>query len=170
MKHVGRITHAPRRAMTFTALISSIAIGSLSGRASADNAPAHTGSAAPAAQTAPAAQSPPGGGVDSLIAHLHEKFMITPAQEGSWRKLADVMRENAQTMSVLAKKRFDGAKTMTALDDLKSYAEISEAHAEGTKKMIPAFQAVYESMSDTQKKEADTEFKEHYAEHKHQHH
>jgi hypothetical protein len=106
-------------------------------------------------------------GVDGLIAHLHEELKITPAQEASFQKLADVMRENAETMSTLAKKRVDAAKTVTAVDDLKSYAEISEAHAEGAKKMVSAFQPLYDSMSDDQKKTADEEFREHYATHHH---
>jgi len=105
--------------------------------------------------------------VDGLIAHLHQELKITPAQETLFQKLADAMRENAETMSTLAKKRVDAAKTMTAVDDLKSYAEISEAHAEGAKKMISAFQPLYDSMSDDQKKAADEEFREHYATHHH---
>ena len=73
-------------------------------------------------------------------------------------------------MRALAKKRADGATTMTAVDDLKSYAEISEAHAEGAKKMIPVFEALYDTMTDAQKKAADDEFREHYAAHHHQKH
>jgi hypothetical protein len=36
--------------------------------------------------------------------------------------------------------------------------------------MIPVFQALYDSMSDAQKKAADDEFREHYAAHHHQKH
>ncbi len=107
----------------------------------------------------------PTRGVDGLIAHLHEQFQITPAQEDLFQKLAAVMREDAATMKTLAQKRAEGAKTMTAVDDLKSYAQISEAHAEGAKKMIPAFEALYDSMSETQKKAADAEFRSHYSTH-----
>ena len=108
-------------------------------------------------------------GVDSLIAHLHQQLQITPAQEGQFQKLAEVMRENAETMRTLAKKRADAAKTMTAMDDLKSYADISRAHAEDADKMVAAFEPLYNTMSDDQKKAADQEFREHYATH-HQHH
>jgi hypothetical protein len=104
-------------------------------------------------------------GVDGLIAHLHEELKITPSQETRFQKLADVMRENAETMGSLAKSRADSAKTMTAMDDLQSYAEISEAHAEGSKKMIAAFQPLYDSMSDDQKTIADREFRDHYSTH-----
>lgn len=111
------------------------------------------------------AQTKAAAGVTGLIAHLHAELKITPEQEALFQKLAAVMRDNAETMGTLAKNRADSAKTMTAVDDLKSYAEISAAHAEGSKKMISAFQPLYDSMSDEQRKAADEEFREHYATH-----
>ncbi len=51
------------------------------------------------------------------------------------------------------------AKGMTAVDDLKSYGEITEARADGVKKLIPVFSDLYASMSDAQKKEADNLFR-----------
>ena len=126
--------------------------------------------AAGAAGQAQTATRAPTHGVDGLIAHLHEEFMVTPAQEEQFQKLANVMREDADTMSALAKKRAESAKTNSAVDDLKTYAEIAEAHAEGTKRMIPVFQALYDSMSDAQKQAADIEFREHYTTHHHHKH
>jgi LTXXQ motif family protein len=123
-----------------------------------------------ASNQAPTVRSTPARGVDGLIAHLHEEFKVTPAQEDLFQKLATVMREDADSMSALAKKRSEGAKTNSAVDDLKSYAEIAEAHADGAKRMIPVFQALYDSMSDTQKQAADIEFREHYATHHHHKH
>jgi hypothetical protein len=60
--------------------------------------------------------------------------------------------------------RADKASTATALDDLKSYAEIATAHAEGLKKFLPVFETLYGSMSDAQKAQADTLFRgpQHY--------
>ena len=101
-----------------------------------------------------------------MIDHLRESLKITDAQEPLWQKVAAVMRENAAKMEKLSRARLEHSKSMTAIDDLRSYSTISEAHAEGTRKMIPAFQALYDSMSDKQKKAADEEFREHY----HQHH
>lgn len=135
-----------------------------------DTAHGETGSPAQTLQTATAGKTGVTGGVDALIEHLRDKFKITPAQEVLWQQVANVMLENAETMSKLAKTRSGGAKTMTAVDDLKSYSEISEAHAQGTKKLIPVFQALYDSMSVDQKKAADTEFQEHYRGHHHHRH
>jgi hypothetical protein len=47
---------------------------------------------------------------------------------------------------------------MSAVEDLKSYSEIAEAHADGLKKFIPVFEPLYASMSDAQKKDADKLF------------
>ncbi|MGH8209922.1 MAG: Spy/CpxP family protein refolding chaperone [Steroidobacteraceae bacterium] len=136
----------------------------------ADTAPGPTGPAAPTARNVPASKDEAAGGIDSLIKHLHGQLKITSAQENLWRNVTNVMRENAATMSKLAKARSDSSKTMTAVDDLKSYAEISEAHAEGTKNMIAPFQALYDDMSAEQKKAADEEFREHYrGHHPHRH-
>lgn len=166
LQHVDRNSQARRLVITGVILMSSIAMANLPGPARAADAAAPAGTAAQTTKSGPNAAT----GVDGLIAHLHEVFKITPAQESLFQKLADVMREDADTMSALAKKRADDAKTMTAVDDLKSYSEISGAHAEGTKKMIPVFQALYDSMSDAQKKAADVEFREHYAAHHHRKH
>ena len=62
-------------------------------------------------------------------------------------------------MEALTKARADKAQTMTAVNDLKSYAEIANTHAEGLKKFIPVFEALYGSMSDAQKAQADTLFR-----------
>lgn len=102
-------------------------------------------------------------GIDALIEHLHDKFRITATQEPLWSRVAAAMHENADTMSKLANRRLEASKSATAVDDLKSYAEISDAHAEGAKRLITAFQPLYDSMSDSQKAAADTEFREHYS-------
>jgi len=97
--------------------------------------------------------------VEVRIKSMHEKLKITSAQEAKWTKLTDVMRENAKLMDTLTQSRSDKAKTMSAVDDLKSYGEIAEAHADGLKKFTPAFADLYDSMTDAQKKEADMLFR-----------
>ena len=96
--------------------------------------------------------------VEDRIKELHAKLKITPAQEGLWDNVTRIMRENAVTMEALIKERTEKAGTRNAVDDLKSYSAIAEAHADGLKKFIPAFEPLYASMSDAQKKDADTLF------------
>jgi len=79
---------------------------------------------------------------EQRIKQMHEKLMI----------------ENAKTMDTLTQARADHAKEMTAVDDLKSYGEITDAHADGIKKLTPVFATLYASMSEPQKKAADTLF------------
>ena len=96
--------------------------------------------------------------VEDRIKELYAKLKITPAQEGLWDNVTKVMRDNAITMEALIKERSEKAGTLNAVADLKSYSAIAEAHADGLKKFIPAFEPLYASMSDAQKKDADTLF------------
>jgi hypothetical protein len=113
----------------------------------------------PAPAPARAAKASRPDRVEARITMLHAKLAITPAQEPAWQNVTQVMRDNEQTMEALTKARADKAKTLTAVDDLKSYAEIANAHAEGLKKFIPVFETLYGSMADAQKAQADTLFR-----------
>ena len=131
---------------------------------------AQTGTGSAAVSTTSSATQPDQerAGIDALIDQLHDSLRITAEQESLWRGVTKVMRDNAETMSRLAQARAEHAQTATALDDLKSYAEISEAHAAGTRRMIPVFEGLYESMSPEQKRAADAEFRGHLQERAHQ--
>lgn len=99
--------------------------------------------------------------VEARIKDMHAKLKITPPQEEQWTKVAKVMRNNAKTMDALTQARFEKSqsKTITAVDDLKSYGEITDAHADGIKKFTPVFATLYGSMSDAQKADADALFR-----------
>ena len=116
----------------------------------------------PAPAPARAAKASRADRVEARITMLHAKLAITSAQEPAWQNVTQIMRDNAQAMEALTKGRADKAKTMTAVDDLKSYAEITNAHADGLKKFVPVFEALYASMSDAQKAQADTLFRGHH--------
>jgi hypothetical protein len=96
---------------------------------------------------------------EARIKDLQIALKITPEQQGLWTALTQVMRDNAKKMEELAKTRGDKSKDMNAVEDLKSYSQFSEANVEGLKKFIPAFEALYKTMSDEQKKNADLLFK-----------
>jgi protein CpxP len=122
-----------------------------------------TPSRAASTERAPAAVGAASRGdrVEARIKDLHAKLSITPAQEELWGNVTQVMRDNAKTMETLIKARSAHMMAMSAVDDLKSYSEIAEAHADGLKKFVPAFEPLYVSMSDTQKKNADALFHHH---------
>ncbi len=96
---------------------------------------------------------------EARIKHMHARLNITQTQEEQWGKVAQVMRDNAKSMDALTHARFEHAKTMSAVDDLISYGEITDAHADGIKKFTPVFATLYAGMSDAQKNEADTLFR-----------
>ena len=97
--------------------------------------------------------------IEARITQMHAKLKITPAQEDQWGKVAQTMRENEKAIEPLMNARMANAKTMTAVDDLKSWGEITDAHADGIKKFTPVFATLYDSMSDAQKKQADSLFR-----------
>jgi hypothetical protein len=99
--------------------------------------------------------------VEARIAALHDQLKITPAQTAQWNEVAQVMRQNAQSLETLIRQRSRNAQAMSAIDDLRSYEEIAEAHADGVKRLIPAFEALYDTMSPDQKKAADAAFRHH---------
>ena len=113
----------------------------------------------PETMSAPAAESPGTAAVDARIAELHKRLKITDAQKTQWDNIAQVMRDNAEAMTALEKERAHDAKSMNAVDVVKSYSEVIQAHEDGMKKFIPAFEDLYNSMSDSQKQIADSMFR-----------
>jgi hypothetical protein len=97
--------------------------------------------------------------VDTRINNLHARLQITADQEALWQPVAQVMRDNASTMDSLRQSRMANANNMSAVDDLRSYGQVVDAHADGVKKLTSAFEALYNSMSDTQKHNADLIFR-----------
>lgn len=126
-------------------------------------------STAPATKAAPTKTSKRLSGVDARIASLHKRLKITAAQEPQWQQVAQVMRDNAAQIEQQVKERNAKLKTMTAVDNLQTYSDIAQAHADGLKKLVPVFDTLYGSMSDAQKKIADSVFRgiaERHAAHK----
>ncbi|WP_144112390.1 Spy/CpxP family protein refolding chaperone [Paraburkholderia sp. BCC1886] len=127
----------------------------MSGAFAQSSAPA----AAPAnsAASAPAAKAGHERNVEDRITYLHTQLKITPAQETQWNAFADVMRSNGQTMGELFQQRHAN-KDVSALDDMKQYTAIAQAHADGMQKLVSAFDPLYNSFSPEQKKLADVTF------------
>ncbi len=99
--------------------------------------------------------------VEKHIKDLHATLKITPAEESQWNQVAQTMRENAKELDRAIDKRDANVGSATAIDDLNSYAEVAQAHANGVKKLASAFSGLYSTMSDDQKKEADEVFRHH---------
>jgi periplasmic protein CpxP/Spy len=106
-----------------------------------------------------AAPDPEQPRIEARIKDMHAKLKITAAEEEQWAKVTDVMRENANKMDELNNARLANANSMNAMDDLKSYGDVVDAHADEIKKFAAAFSPLYASMSDAQKAAADQLFR-----------
>ena len=113
----------------------------------------------PALAAGAKAKAVPADRVEARIKKLHSDLHITAAQESQWSPVAQMMRDNGKAMADLRKGRVDDATALGALEELKSYAAVIDAHADGVHKFIPVFRSLYDGMSDTQKKIADSVFR-----------
>lgn len=105
--------------------------------------------------------------IEERIAYLHKQLKITPAQETQWKAFADAMREDGETMGKRYEQRMKGVSSQSALDNMRNYADITQAHADGAKKLVAAFEPLYNSLSAEQKQAADTTFRERMGQHHH---
>ena len=147
----------------FTPLARSVAIASLTGAALI------VGSFGPAAaQTTPSNKPPAAAAatsskpetVEQRISQLKTALKITPDQESKWNAVAQAMRDNAASMEKLvAAKRAIAPASMTAVDDLMTYQEFTQARLDGLKNLTSSFKALYDSMPADQKKNADQVFR-----------
>ena len=151
-------THPAVRAVSAAAtLLGAIVLASPAFAAGGDvltPASSHQAMAAPASESATSASM-----VEVDIRDLHKRLHITEAQKPQWDNLTQVMRDNAKAMTDLQKERAADAQSMSAVDVIKSYESVVQAHEDGMKKFIPPFEALYNSMSDAQKKTADSLFR-----------
>jgi protein CpxP len=96
--------------------------------------------------------------VEKHIKDLHAKLKITPAEESQWDNVAQTMRDNATELDAAISKRNAIASHGTAIEDLDSYADIVQVHADSIKKLSTTFSALYNSMPAGQKRLADEVF------------
>ncbi len=150
--------------------ISSAAFGMMlafSGAVSAQTTQPPTASATPAAPVEFASPMSshrvPGANaeqrVEEHIKQLHAQLRITPAEQPQWEQFASVMRENARAMDRQFAQRVQQYPTMNALQNMRSYQQIAEAHARGLQKLVPAFENLYNAMPEQQKLLTDQVFR-----------
>ena len=117
-------------------------------------------SVATAQTAAPTPAATANAAVEQRIAALHAALGITAEQTPLWDAFAQAMRENAASTEQVFQQRASGAATMTAVDNMHSYAALARAYADDTGKLSTAFDSLYASLSPTQKQAADTLFRQ----------
>jgi periplasmic protein CpxP/Spy len=128
----------------------------------------------PAPQTAPSQAAAPSASqpappplsaatraaVDERIAKLQSELGITAAQMPLWSAFAQAMRDNAAATDALFAQRAAAVATMSAVANMHSYALIARTYADNTEHLATAFDSLYASLSDVQKRAADTLFRQ----------
>jgi hypothetical protein len=139
---------------------------SISWAQGAVSGPSGTAGPAPGTGTPPGAPTPKNGARPSAldpmaqrINYLHQRLRITPAQEPLWATVAQVMRDNATALAPLLRQQLQATQGGDAIDMLSAGANLDAAQLDGLRKFIDAFQPLYDSMPDAQKKIADYVFR-----------
>jgi periplasmic protein CpxP/Spy len=150
-----------------TPIVAAIALCAPIALAQQQMTPAAPAASPPAASAPSSTASKPSRSarVETRIKQLHSQLKITPDQEQAWDAVASVMRDSAANIDQLSQQRTEGRSTMSALDNLKSYQSIADAHADEMNKLVPAFEALYDKMTPAQQKNADMVFRPRTARH-----
>jgi protein CpxP len=122
------------------------------------------GTAPHAAASSPIAGHPvPGKNAVERVEHrvneLRAQLRITSAEQQQWDRFAEVMRGNAREMDQVLMQRAQQFQSMNALQNMQSYEQVAEAHAQHVQKLVSAFQDLYNTMPDEQKRLADQVFR-----------
>ena len=148
-------TFLPKSALAVAAAFLAALILSAAPRAMAQNVAPSEGKAAKAESAAPGKHME---SLDGHIANLHKQLGITADQETEWKNLARAMQDNTAALQAVYDKWKPSSGEFNALDNLKFHADIAGAQAQAMQKLVAAFEALYNKMSDAQKKNADAVF------------
>ena len=137
-------------------------------QAPAATAPVATAPAATApAATTPAATTMPAQivtkrneVVEHRIAELHSHLKITTAEQKPFDDFAQAMRDNAARMDEVITAKRANAQTQTAVEQMKAYADLAQAHADEVGHLVGPFTTLYGTLSPEQKKMADQSFRD----------
>jgi periplasmic protein CpxP/Spy len=115
-------------------LVSTVVFGAAVAQTAAAQTPSSNGSADAPRSAMAKGDAKRDDAVESHITDLHAKLKITAAEQSQWKEVADTMRQNARELDRAIDKRESTLANATAVDDLNSYADIAQAHANDQKK------------------------------------
>jgi hypothetical protein len=138
-----------------------VILGLVSGWLIVAGSPAATAAGEPStaavmlAQARPNVQQPPD--VETSIASLRQRLQITPAQEAPFNAVANVIRGNARAE---ASAQHQPPANASAVDELRGEIQYDEVELAGLKRLLPALEALYASLSPAQRQAADMAFRQ----------
>jgi hypothetical protein len=97
----------------------------------------------------------PAPNIEANIAQLRQRLQITPAQEPRFEALANVMRQNARMMP-----NAPPPANLDPIQGLRFAIQAGEQELVGLKRMLPALEALYASLSPMQQRTADQVFRQ----------
>jgi LTXXQ motif family protein len=100
---------------------------------------------------------PPPPNVEASIASLHQRLQITPTQEAPFNAVASVIRANAQAAATTP---HQPPANTSAVDELRAEIQYDEVELAGLKRLLPALEALYASLSPAQRQAADAAFRQ----------
>lgn len=90
------------------------------------------------------------------IDHMKSELKITPAQEGQFNQLAQVMRDNAaETQKTFGDMRGTRDQHRSAVDRLETNVQLTKLRIGQDQRFLDAFKPLYASLSPDQKQVAD---------------
>jgi hypothetical protein len=100
-----------------------------------------------------------GGGMpmyrEGRIAFLKAELAITDAQGKVWDAYADALKKNMQSMQDMRKTMMAARAGNTPVERLDAHVTAMESRLQALKDIKPALTALYDALSDDQKKKAD---------------
>lgn len=98
--------------------------------------------------------------VERRITDLREHLKITAAEQPAFNAFANVMRTNAKRMDDMLHTRRTDLANASAVEQMRSYQALAEAHVEDMQRLVPAFERLYEALTPAQKRQADQSFRD----------
>jgi hypothetical protein len=142
------------RALAGAVLMLSLGVAADSATAQTANRPAQAPSAA---GQKPGAAQPAADPVEGQLAEIKKRLSITPAQQSQFDQFAGVVKQNAQDMEAMMQKAGQSAE-QSAVEGLRSAASFAQTEADNLKRLVPALEGLYASLTDQQKRTADKLF------------
>jgi periplasmic protein CpxP/Spy len=96
----------------------------------------------------------PGPNVEANLGRLHQQLQITPAQQPKFDAFANAMRQNARMRPTAA------PANPTAVDDLRLAIGDTQLQLLALRRLLPAMQALYATLSPAQQVTANQVFRQ----------
>lgn len=92
---------------------------------------------------------------EGRVAFLKAELAISDAQEKAWDAYAEALKTNMQSMHEMRKTMMAARAGKTPVERLDARVSAMESRVKSLKEIKPALSALYDSLSDDQKKKAD---------------